>query len=56
MLRKPLTKVLPCVRVLSPVKTLSTSAVNNEKFEVFIDDKKVMVDPGTTVLQVNIKW
>ncbi|KAI5755529.1 hypothetical protein M8J77_017774 [Diaphorina citri] len=51
MLRKPLTKVLPCVRVLSPVKTLSTSAVNNEKFEVFIDDKKVMVDPGTTVLQ-----
>uniref|UniRef100_A0A8D8LWD8 NADH-ubiquinone oxidoreductase 75 kDa subunit, mitochondrial n=1 Tax=Cacopsylla melanoneura TaxID=428564 RepID=A0A8D8LWD8_9HEMI len=51
MLRGSLTKALPCARILSPVKTLSTSAVNNEKFEVFIDDKKVMVDPGTTVLQ-----
>lgn len=52
MLRGPLSKVLPCVRVMSPVKTLSTTAANHEKFEVFIDDKKVMVDPGTTVLQV----
>lgn len=26
-----------------------------EKFEVFIDDKSVMVEPGTTVLQVGIQ-
>lgn len=51
MLRGPLTKVLPCARVMSPVKTLSTTAASREKFEVFIDDKKVMVEPGTTVLQ-----
>ena len=34
------------------VKSYSADAVP-EKIEVFIDDQKVLVDPGTTILQVN---
>jgi NADH dehydrogenase (ubiquinone) Fe-S protein 1 len=30
----------------------STATKAPEKIEVFIDDKRVLVDPGTTVLQV----
>ncbi|CAG0921577.1 unnamed protein product [Notodromas monacha] len=36
---------------LDSVRRLSVSSVNHEKIEVFIDDKPVMVEPGTTVLQ-----
>lgn len=25
-----------------------------DKFEVFVDDQKILVDPGTTVLQVDV--
>lgn len=50
MLRVPVHRALPCVRVVfSSVRGTATKAP--EKIEVFIDDKKVMVDPGTTVLQ-----
>ncbi|XP_075209806.1 NADH dehydrogenase (ubiquinone) 75 kDa subunit [Lycorma delicatula] len=50
MLRIPLHRALPCVRVILPsCRTASSSAP--EKLEVFIDDKRVLVDPGTTVLQ-----
>lgn len=34
--------------------TATTPAKLPEKIEVFVDDQSVMVDPGTTVLQVNI--
>lgn len=44
-------------------KTLQTSAVVTsapspapEKFEVFVDDIPVQVLPGTTVLQVHLKY
>lgn len=53
MLRLP----LPLCRAIgaqvlgSNVRGTATRAP--EKIEVFIDDKPVMVDPGTTVLQVN---
>ena len=33
------------------VKSISTEAAP-EKVEVFVDDQRVLVDPGTTVLQV----
>jgi len=36
---------------LSRVASLHTSRVAGQKLECFIDDKKVLVDPGTTVLQ-----
>ena len=32
--------------------SLSTAAA--EKIEVFVDDKKVLVDPGVTILQVSL--
>lgn len=35
----------------APVRRQQTSAAP-KKFEVFIDDKKVLVDPGMTILQV----
>lgn len=43
---------LPNLRQLSPaLRNLSTTSAQLEKIEVFIDDKPVMVEPGTTVLQ-----
>ena len=39
-----------CGLIYIVARTLSTSAP--EKVEVFIDDKPVLVEPGTTVLQV----
>lgn len=54
MLRVPLT--VPIYRALGAqllypsIRGTATKAP--EKIEVFIDDKPVMVDPGTTVLQV----
>lgn len=53
MIRLPLTRALPnAVKgVCSPTRTSATAALAPEKFEVFIDDKPVLVEPGTTVLQ-----
>jgi len=34
------------------VSNRGTATKAPEKFEVFIDDKRVLVDPNTTVLQV----
>ena len=54
MLRVPLHKALslPNLRNISPsLRCLSTTPVQLEKIEVFVDDKPVMVEPGTTVLQ-----
>lgn len=55
MLRIPVNRVLQkAVRhgVTSTTGTRSFASAP-EKVEVFIDDKRVLVDPGTTVLQVN---
>lgn len=49
MLRLQLSRALPLIRVTFSARASSTSAP--EKIEVFIDDKRVLVDPGTTVLQ-----
>ena len=40
----------PSSRIL---RRLSTSTSRPEKIECFVDGQKVLVDPGTTVLQVN---
>lgn len=50
MLRLPLNRALPYIRVVYSARGTATNAP--EKVEVFIDDKRVLVDPGTTVLQV----
>ena len=34
-------------------KTYSADHAVPEKIEVFVDDQKVLVDPGTTILQVS---
>lgn len=55
MLRLPIARILPSAKAIgSPVRCAASQAAP-EKIEVFIDDKKVMVPPGTTVLQVRIK-
>ncbi|KAK3924082.1 NADH-ubiquinone oxidoreductase 75 kDa subunit, mitochondrial [Frankliniella fusca] len=54
MLRAPLQKALslPNLRQLSPaLRGISSTPVQLEKIEVFVDDKPVLVEPGTTVLQ-----
>ena len=53
MLRIPLHRVLnpQSARVVT-VSNRGTATKAPEKVEVFIDDKRVLVDPGTTVLQV----
>lgn len=53
MFRTTLQRTTPCIRlVISSGQTRPNSNAPPSKFEVFIDDKKVHVDPGTTVLQV----
>lgn len=57
MLRVPVTRAL-ALGARFPVQTIvrtsaTTPAKVPEKIEVFVDDQPVMVDPGTTVLQVN---
>lgn len=51
MFRIPVVRVLPnaAKAVCSPKRCAATGAP--EKFEVFVDDKPVLVEPGTTVLQ-----
>jgi len=53
MLRFPLHRVLnpQSARVVT-LCSRGTATKAPEKVEVFIDDKRVLVDPGTTVLQV----
>lgn len=50
MLRLPLLRSIPQVTRVLTARSNSTGAP--EKIEVFVDDQKVLVDPGTTVLQV----
>ena len=50
MLRLPFVRTLPQATRALGARCNSTKAP--EKLEVFIDDQKVLVDPGTTVLQV----
>lgn len=57
MFRASLTKALTANNGKIPIKlsiraTASTPAKAPEKIEVFVDDKSVWVEPGTTVLQV----
>ena len=56
MLRAPLSRALLVSRQLAP--SLSGNRLNStaapEKVEVFVDDKSVLVEPGTTVLQVTL--
>lgn len=51
MFRIPVTRALPnaAKALCSPKRCTATSAP--EKIEVFVDDKPVLVEPGTTVLQ-----
>nr|XP_018913653.1 PREDICTED: NADH-ubiquinone oxidoreductase 75 kDa subunit, mitochondrial [Bemisia tabaci] len=52
MLRLPFSRGLPCVRVVWSAAVRGTASnPAPEKIEVFVDDKSVLVDPGTTVLQ-----
>ncbi|XP_022109177.1 NADH-ubiquinone oxidoreductase 75 kDa subunit, mitochondrial-like [Acanthaster planci] len=53
MLRAPLSRALLVSRQLAPSLTGNrlNSTAAPEKVEVFVDDKSVWVDPGTTVLQ-----
>lgn len=58
MLRLCLTKSLTGAnsRIVLAVRTTATTpAKAPEKIEVFVDDQSVLVEPGTTVLQVNSK-
>lgn len=50
MLRLPLLRAIPQVSRALGARANSTGAP--EKIEVFVDDQPVLVDPGTTVLQV----
>lgn len=55
MLRLCLTKSLNGANsplILAVRTTATTPAKAPEKIEVFVDDKSVLVEPGTTVLQV----
>ena len=53
MLRLPFIRSLPTAsRALAGARCNSTQAP--EKVEVFVDDQRVLVDPGTTVLQVKL--
>ncbi|KAF9799628.1 hypothetical protein SFRURICE_018815 [Spodoptera frugiperda] len=55
MLRQPLTRALklssPARAAPLAARTFSAQPPAPEKFEVFIDDKPVQVEPGTTILQ-----
>lgn len=58
MFRYTLTKVLTTsngrfVNVTLVRTSATTPAKVPEKIEVFVDDKSVLVEPGTTVLQVS---
>lgn len=55
MMRVPVSRVFRKVKQFAPLTQSSAArgyASAPEKVEVFIDDKRVLVDPGTTVLQV----
>jgi len=55
MFRSTLQRTVPCVRLAvtsGQFRLNSNTPAPPSKLEVFIDDKKVLVDPGTTVLQV----
>lgn len=53
MFRTTLQRTVPCIRlVVTSGQSRPNSNAPPSKLEVFIDDKKVLVDPGTTVLQV----
>lgn len=53
MFRSTLQRTAPCIRlVVTSGQSRPSSSAPPTKLEVFIDDKKVHVDPGTTVLQV----
>lgn len=59
MLRTPLTRALSLGSPTRAVSLVNVRAASSappanvpQKIEVFVDDKSVMVDPGTTVLQV----
>lgn len=60
MLRAPLTRVIvlgarcPTATQTAVRTAATTPAKAPEKIEVFVDDVPVMVEPGTTVLQVRI--
>lgn len=62
MLRVPIQRALmragTTSRSSNAIRTTGTAAAPAkapEKIEVFIDDKPVLVDPGTTILQVSMK-
>ncbi|XP_050533761.1 NADH-ubiquinone oxidoreductase 75 kDa subunit, mitochondrial [Daktulosphaira vitifoliae] len=51
MFRTTLIKSAPCARFITTTQCRQYSNAPPSKLEVYIDDKKVQVDPGTTVLQ-----
>lgn len=56
MLRQPLSKALSLPSLTSRVAPLAARkyAQAPEKVEVFVDDKPIHVEPGSTILQVNV--
>lgn len=53
MFRTTLQRTAPCVRLaIASGQSRPNSSAPPAKLEVYIDDTKVQVDPGTTVLQV----
>ncbi len=52
MLRAPLSRAWLVSRQLVAPASSRMQSTAPEKIEVFVDDKSVLVDPGTTVLQV----
>lgn len=52
MFRTTILRSAPCARLVVSGQCRPNSNAPPSKLEVFIDDKKVQVDPGTTVLQV----
>lgn len=56
MLRQPLSKALSLPSLTSRVAPLAARkyAQAPEKVEVFIDDKPIHVEPGSTILQVSV--
>ena len=54
MLRLPFLRSIPQVTRVASLGARTNSTAAPEKVEVFIDGQPVLVDPGTTVLQVII--
>lgn len=53
-LAKAITGTNRCLILTARASSTATPAKTPEKIEVFVDDKSILVDPGTTVLQASL--